>query len=395
MSLAYATETTSPFGRIAPHYTVRKSGTTYLAESRFDLHPLADTSLNQLWLDINAEVTGPTVEWSKDTFTVDAPLEILASNTANTGQGSHHTVFKPADNMDDDVWRLDPGNYYYNVLFEKLMIDGNRANEAAGRGLEWDVTVAATVGASKDFHYMLRLDGVFIADCDDEGLYFRTTTGNNIPSQILNSEISFNGPGASGYQIYLQRFFDSRIADSSMNSIRLVDGASNEIHGIYLGGGVADVFQLDGGTADYPNAGNIFTNCRFDHPTSSALLLDDYALNNIFSGCMFTNFLQGSTTDTYPAVDIQGYSAYNLFDGCFFGHFGNIPATDRWTYAVEETGNAHDNAFYGCRSGYGVIGGGNAEHFTQGEAKLLAGNGTTIGATCTRGDGTYWRIYNT
>ena len=126
----------STLGRGAPDYTVSLRGNTYVAEPRTNTEPLRETSLNQLWLDINAEVTGPTVEWSRGIFTVDAPLEILAPNTANVGQGSHHTVFTPENDLDDDVWRLDPGNYYYNVLFEKMMIDGNRANEAAGRGIE-------------------------------------------------------------------------------------------------------------------------------------------------------------------------------------------------------------------------------------------------------------------
>ena len=58
---AYSGNAGAPFGRVAPDYIIRKSGTNYLAEPRFDHIPLRDPDLGDVWDDIYASAANSVI----------------------------------------------------------------------------------------------------------------------------------------------------------------------------------------------------------------------------------------------------------------------------------------------------------------------------------------------
>lgn len=387
---AYSGNAGAPFGRVAPDYIIRKSGTNYLAEPRFDHIPLRDTSLSDLWIAINSDLgRGPVVEFSQGTFTADDTLEVFYEQTTILGQGPGASIISLDDGVDDDLIRNSASGYYKNTWISDVTLDGNRDNNAAGKGIEW--SVAAATGGTSLYYAWLTLKNINITECDEDGLYVKSTSGV-LTSVVMDSFRIWNNDGHSsgGHQMYFERVFDSFIGGASKNAVsgmRMNNVTTSHFNNIYVGGGIADIVWLDGGDSSYTACGNIFTNCRFDNPTGASLRMDDYAQRNVFSGCSFTNFSQSGTTNTYPCIYVDGNALYNNFYGCFMGHNG-IKTDDRWTYAYYENIDAYSKLI-GCTSGYGAVLAGNAEHFTTDEYRLAGGSHTII-SECYKDSGSAW-----
>jgi len=361
-------------------FALNKIGNKYVAYGGRKYRPISYSDLSTTWAEVKAAKPGPATEWANHQFTVDAPLEIEDYGTIVRGQAGskNNTMFYLANGVNDDAWRLKPGVYACNVTLEDFLIMGNKDNNNAGRGLDWNVTVAATVSPtlSRNFSYMLRMENVVIFDCKNEGLYIRTTTGDNVVCRIRGGSVSFNGGDAQGYQIRLVRYFDSEMDNIHTNSMRLVaSGASNVFSHLYLGGGINNLLLMEGGESAYQIGGNLWDTCRIDHAYGVGIKMVDYCRRNIFTGCAVTNPMQGMASDTYPAISIGANCTDNTFDGGFIGHT-NIVTTDRWTYALEEVGNATLNKALGVTIGHGAVGVGQANHFTRGEFKFIPGSGS-------------------
>ena len=379
----------------AADYTINRLGDKYVATPRHGFDYIKNTSLNQVWLDINSEVgRGPVVEFGASTdavpFVVDASLEVEYSSTVIRGQSPGATVLKLGSAVDDDMIKNSGTTFYRNSRIERLTLDGNRANNTLGRGIEWDVA-NATGGNPPEFWEMLSVDKVLVTECDQEGIYIKTDDGVLATINLGDCRVwDCDGAATGGYQIYIERVFDSWIGGKKFmtSSMRLKTVSTSHIFDLYIAGGVNNLLQIDGGASDYNASGNIFTNCRIDNALGTAILLADYAYRNQFIGCTITNMSQSAATNTYPAIYADGNAYANRVVGCWIGH-DKIVNTDRWTYAFEENIDSYTQIL-ATGAGYGeVLSSGNVEHFTQNEY-LLNGATTTIGTDCLKDNGVAW-----
>ena len=383
----------STLGRGAPDYTVNLRGNTYVAEPRTNNEALRGTSLNQLWLDINSELgRGPAVEFGAGRFTIDDTLEVEYEQTVVLGQGPQRTEFFLAAGVDDDLWRNNGNNYYRNVKFQGMMLNGNKDNNAAtSRGIEWIVTDAT--GGSSQFFASLQLHNIAIQDCNNYGLIVNFIAGS---AGMVMDDFRIAGNGGetvdgAAHQVEINRVSDSWFGGGGKNTIssilvRGTSSASNHFNNIYIGGGTQYTVVVEGGDANYAICGNIFNNCIIDNSYGTAIRLDGYAKRNMFANCYIQNQTQTHADGTEPAVLAQGNSSGNIFQGCFFGHT-NIATTNRWSYAYEEAESADNNQLIGCVSGYGAVLGGNAEHFATDEYNIA---GTTVVDGCYKQNGSLW-----
>ena len=372
-------------------FVLNKEGSSYVAWGGRKYSRISNTDLSDTWADMNAAVSaGPSVKFGSAEFTIDACLDVENEGTIISGVAPGSTIFKLGSGVDDDIIRNSAGGFYRNTFIEKLTIDGNRVNNTIGRGIEWNVT-AGTSGSEK-FYENLSIDKIIITECDNEGLYFRTTTGvlgtlNLGQHRIWNND----GTTAAGHQVYLERVFDSFIGGvkSMMSSLHMNNCATNIIRGIYFGGGIDNLVKLDGGASDYATTGNIISGCKVDNASGTAIQFDDYARRNKVVGCDITNQAQGHGDNTAPAIEVVSATAlYNQIEDTHIGH-NNIITTNRWNYAFQELQDSYTKIL-NCSTGYGAVLGGNAEHFGTLEADLVAASHTEI-QNCRRDDGRIWR----
>ncbi len=374
-------------------FILNKEGSRYVAWGGRKYARISYSDLSLTLADINAaKSAGPTVDWGSHIFTLDDTYEVEYEQTVFKGEGPENTIIKLANGVDDDMIRNKNNGFYRNTRIEMLCLDGNRTNQSAGRGIEWNITNAT--GGSSQFYEGLSLDNIIITECDQEGLYHRTANGVLGTLNLGNHRIWDNdGTAAGGHQVYLERTFDSFIGGvkSMMSSLHMHNCATNIVRGIYFGGGIDNMVKLSGGSSNYPTTGNIFGNCKFDNASGTAIQLEDYTVRNQFTGCDITNQAQGHSDNTAPAIETTDATVlYNKFTGCYIGH-NNIITTNRWNYAFQELNDSYSK-LVACVSGYGAIQGGNADHFGTNEADLVGGSHTIIDASCLTDASIAWTV---
>jgi len=378
----------SPFGRVAPDYIIRKSGTNYLAESRFDHIPLRDTSLHDLWDSMNSDTTSPVIEFSRGSFEVDGELDIQADDTVVRGQGPQATELKLGNGVDTNVFAQN--TYHHNTYIGDLTIHGNRDNNTVGMGIDFNPG-ACTYSGTSQYWGWYHVNNIQICECDEDAAYFRSTSGTHVQSAFTNFRTHDNDGGTTGHDISFTRLWDQWIGggagQANCRNIRFNQVSNSIVNNVYSGVGAPA----------YPNllitgsgAGIQFHNCHFDNSSGNGIVIESTSKRNQFTGCAVTNFDQDGTTNTYDAVSLEDDTMYNTFTGCFFGHT-DVTTGDRWKYAFHEIDNADYNMFLSCYTGYGANGGGNAEHFATDEYLLNAGAGahTTV-ENCFKHNGAAW-----
>ena len=369
-------------------YTISTDAGIYYAENGTTGEIKQSTSLSGLWNTINAETSGLVAEFTVGTFIVDGPLVIQSSDTVIRGQGPQATILQLANNVNNDIIQMT--TYYHNVVIKDICLDGNRDNQNAGKGIDFNCDTT-TYGGGSQYWGWFSFENIMVVDCDEAGVYVRSGSGLHNSGAIHNFRIFDNDGGASGHQLELVRLFDTFVGGpkASVTSMRLNACTRGTFEGVYFGGGMDNVVAIEGGAAD-TCGGHLFSGCKFDNGAGSVLQLTGYACRNLFVGCQFTNFNQNAANNTYPCVSLESANAlYNKFIGCTFTH-DTVKTEDRWTYAYQETQDGYTQII-SCVSGYGAVLGGNAEHFTTNEADLVAGSHTII-SECYKDDGNTWGI---
>ena len=387
MSSGQAGEITSPLR--APDFTINIEGSRYVADGGRRYRPIRHPDLGDVWDDIYASAANPVIEFSRGTFTVDAPLDIQNYGTTILGQGPESTILQLGAGVNDDVIQMT--TYYYNVAIRNIGINGNRANNTAGKGIEFNCDTDWT--GEVPYRGWFYIDNIMVTQCDEDGIYIRSTDNPNTESTLSNFRVWDNdGHATTGHQIFYSRIFDSFIGyggRNSTSSLWMAGGcASNHIGNIYIGGGISKLLYLSGAASGYPNQGNHFHDLRVDNALGIALCLEDYNSRNWFDNCKFTHLNQAVTDNTLSCIYSDDNSSYNHYVGCWMGHF-NIASTNRWKYAYEDAGSSDYNFLQGCYTGYGVppTVGGNAEHFATLEHNAAANSVIT---NCFKDNGDPW-----
>jgi len=364
----------------AADYLIINTGATYIAEPRYGLTYLSDSSLHDLWDLIYGEVTSPVIEFTRGSFEVDGELDIQADDTVVRGQGPQATELKLGDGVDTNVFAQN--TYHHNIYIGDLTIHGNRDNNTVGNGIDFNPGACTYAGTSQYWGWV-HINNIQICEMDEAAIYLRSTSGTHVQSAINGFRIHDNDGDSSGYDIALLRLWDLWVGGGGQNNcadIRCSGVTTSIFDNIYFG--VASSANLSvQGASD----GLLFNGCRFDNSTAHAVEIIDTTSRCTFNGCTMTNFNQSGTTDTHACISLEDTTSYNNFLNCFMGH--TKITGDRWTYVVDEIDTSDYNKFIGCVSGYGAIDGGNAEHFTQNEYSI---NGNTTIANCYKDNGAAW-----
>ena len=176
-------------------------------------------------LEINAAIAalptgGGEVKLSDGTFTISATIVFNKSNMTVSGQGNG-TIVKIVDqnNTDFECFWYDPYFPVSNVMVRDLAIDGNKANQAAGRmqGINWQNMT----------HF--GIFNVYIYDIRGFGIYSNNSTGGIIKNNVIvNCSITgiYLAAGANQNEVEGNMV---KTDTSDARGIRIVDSEDNTI----------------------------------------------------------------------------------------------------------------------------------------------------------------------
>jgi hypothetical protein len=344
-----------PVVQAAPDYTINVKSGSYIASPNkkvTGLKPVKESSLSNVWDRIYGYISNPIIQFGRGTFTLDATLSIQGKNTAVLGMGRGATLLQASTNMNAHMFDWESQNYYFNVLFQNIALDGNKANQGGAgpyRGIACDITGACT--SDSFFSYLLRLNDVSVKECKGRGLYFINTTGTENALRTSHTTFSANGGGGETIDVYVERMFDGYIGNMFCASAEYQKAitTSTFYNNYYAGGGEAQVCLIENSTAANPYHGNRHIMEFYDNPnnagsaTSGCLSVGGYAWGNYFNG-KFGRNSDSSTANTASQLQMTDNATHNHFN-CDWYHADAVTRT--FKYAIEEKSSADYNTYDG------------------------------------------------
>lgn len=268
-----------------------------------------------------------------------------ASDLRISGDGRVATKLKAATSLNDNVITIRDSTH---VTIEALTVDGNKANQASGNGID----MGATAGS---YCSNIIIDKVQVVSCKQNGVVIADLGGLFTGILFLtNSMIDFNGDAGFGAGVYLAAP-DCIISgnDIGQNNIGIADYAgSSSINNNHVWGSITVGIGVFSGSYHTRVEGN-----RLDYNLREGLYLNDTQIVTVVGNEIRLN--GAAAANTYDGVYMLGASGDEL-DGVTF--VGNTIGSD---FSTTET----------QRNGVTVAGGTYANHI------LIASNNFRLAAS--------------
>lgn len=185
-----------------------------VVRSGTDPTPIIQYAIDQL------ESTGGVIKIGAGTFEITDTIDINAGNLTLEGSGTGYTIIQAKNSLNKDLITLTAtGAAYFNV-FKFLKIDGNKANNTSGDGIN--------VGAN---HHDLFLFDIFITSCKDDNVYLADNWGLKVDKCV------FEYAGAWGFNMASSNFGWSITNCKIISNFQqvLINGQGGVISGCFIG----------------------------------------------------------------------------------------------------------------------------------------------------------------
>lgn len=232
--------------------------------------------------------------------------------------------------------------FTYDISVEHIHID---CANAANYGIRFVADNATLVADT--YMYWHKLKDVLVRRAAVAPIYIEATLGANTHSL-------WDYVRAPGATIRINRCFDSKFNNISTSGLDLESISSNHFHEWYLGGALDPNLLIHGGTAEYPNSGNIFTSLRSDNPSGECVDMQGYCVANVFTGCEFTNHMVGGAANTHSCFKMGANTHQTTVSGSFLGNPRATATTFR--HLIEEVAGSTGNVFVGNRYDPNAVG---------------------------------------
>jgi len=253
------------------------------------------------------------------------------------GEGRDATIIKGslANAVVKNMW----SNYTFAVDIHDMRIE-NSANSATV--LKWTSSSSGLPSGQTYGGGMLAIHRLNLryTGAGTYCLYVQSTTGDH--TRVTAEDIKGSGT------MYLSRIFDSYFSGLFISKLQLNGAcASNQFSTSYIGGGLDYSLVSSGDTDQWSSYGNLFTNVRFDNPTTSFVNLGGYAQGYQFVGCTFSNLNWNTADNTNDGVTLGANTHHITFTGNRF--VNDLESNDAATlrYVFYETSGTNNNTYVG------------------------------------------------